>query len=134
MRTIFFLWLFPIVFFWGWHFLSFYDVGGAFFLTKDFNTHIYTIYGNILQMPAADVPMALAWIFFVDSIILFFGVAIIAWWKSWFYPLVNFFRTRVFGLEPKVFRSKKEKAELKKQEALDKIDNTTPIGPVHPAE
>jgi len=98
MRTIFFLWLVPIVLFWGWHFLSFYDVGGVFFLTNHFNTHIYNIYGDILKMPADDVPWALAWIFVFDSIILFFGVAIIAWWKSWFYPLMNFVRTKILGL------------------------------------
>jgi len=127
MRTVFLLWLFPIVFFWGWHFLSYFDVGGVFFLTRGFYDHIYTLYGSILQMPAEDVPVALAWIFIIDSIILFFGVAIIAWWKSWFYPLMNFVRTRFLGLPPKEI---KPKSEPKTEEAA----KATPVGPVYPAE
>lgn len=125
MRTIFLLWLFPIVFFWGWHFLSVYDVGGVFFLTQDFNNHIYGLYGSILQMPADDVPWALAWVFFIDSVILFFGVAIIAWWKSWFYPLMNFVRTKILRLPPKFPNAKSAKENLA---------TAKPVGPVHPAE
>ena len=84
MRIILILWFIPLILFWGWYGLSAHDVDlGYFFLTRGFHDHIFTIYGNILNMPAQDVPVAMAWVFFLDTLIVL-GIAALRWHKSWF--------------------------------------------------
>ena len=83
MRTILILWALPIVIFWGWYGLSAYDIHfGLNFLTRAFHDQLFVIYGNIMHLPPEDVPWALAWLFTVDTLILF-GVAALRWYKKW---------------------------------------------------
>ena len=83
MRAILILWAIPIIFFWGWYGLSANNINfGYVFLSRAFHDQIFTIYGNVLQMPAEEVPAKLAWLFFIDSLILL-AVAAFRWRKSW---------------------------------------------------
>ena len=61
MRTLFLLWAFPVVFFWGWYGLSANDINfGTAVLSRHMHDVIFALYGKILGMPAVDVPWALA--------------------------------------------------------------------------
>ncbi len=84
MRVLLLLWAFPLVFFWGWYGLSANDVNfGTAFLSRRTHDVVFTLYGNILGMPADQVPMALVKIFAFDSMIVF-ALAAFRWRKSWF--------------------------------------------------
>lgn len=84
MRTLFLLWAFPVVLFWGWYGLSVNDVNfGTAVLSRHTHDAIFALYGNILQMPAGDVPWALAKIFFIDSLIVL-AFAMWRWRKDWY--------------------------------------------------
>jgi len=85
MRILLLLWAFPVVFFWGWYGLSYYDINfGTAVLSRPVHDAIFNLYGNILGMPAGDVPMALAKIFAIDTVIIF---AFAAWrWRKDWYP------------------------------------------------
>ena len=94
MRIILILWVLPLVFFWGWYGLSANDINfGSFFLTRDFHDRIFAVYGAILHMPPAEVPVKLAWAFFIDTLIIL-AIAAYRWRKSW-YPG---FKTRMMEL------------------------------------
>jgi len=82
MRKILYLWAFTIVFFWGWHFVSYYDLGPTFFFSRGFHDHMYGIYANILQIPASEVPIKVAWVFVIDTLIVF-AIAALRWYKHW---------------------------------------------------
>jgi len=85
MRIFLILWAFPLIFFWGWYGLSAYDINfGIQFLSRRTHDIVFHLYGNILGMPAADVPLALVKIFAFDSM---FVVALAAWrWRKGWYP------------------------------------------------
>jgi hypothetical protein len=84
MRILLLLWAFPLVFFWGWYGLSAYDINfGIAFLTRRTHDVVFHIYGNMLGMPAADVPLALVKIFAFDSMFIF-ALAAWRWRKSWY--------------------------------------------------
>ena len=87
MRTLLLMWLGPIVFFWGWYFLSLADVGG-FMLSRQMHDQVFQIYGDILGIDPTIIPGMVARALVVDS---FFVVAIIlfrkrkpiiAWWSA----------------------------------------------------
>jgi hypothetical protein len=123
MRLVLLLWGFPIIFFWGWYFLSLYDMHfGMFFLSKAFHDHLFGIYGNILHMDPADVPAALAWLFFVDTLIVV-GIALVGKYRRfWWAPLKSFVKHHVLGI------SEAGEGTRRKHPIL-------PVaGPVHPAE
>lgn len=82
MRKILILWAATIVFFWGWHFASYYDLGPTFFFSRGFNDHMYGVYSNILQIPASEVPGKIAWVFVFDTFLVF-GIAALRWYKHW---------------------------------------------------
>ncbi len=83
MRTILILWITPIILFWGWYGLSANDISlGSIFLSRAFHDHIFRIYGQILGMHPADVPVKLAWVFFIDTLIIL-AVAAFRWRASW---------------------------------------------------
>lgn len=118
MRKILILWAATILFFWGWHFASYYNTGPTFFLSKAFNDHMYGIYGKILQIPASEVPVKLAWVFFIDTLLVF-GIAALRWYKSWLPQSWSWIKHK-FGFSG---------AHASK----DKI-NAIAAGSVHPAE
>ena len=94
MRTILILWFIPVFLFWGWYGLSLNDLNfGLFFLTREFHDHLFVIYGNILHMPPEDVPVSLAWVFIVDSLIVL-GIAALRWYKAWLPQTSQYIRAR----------------------------------------
>lgn len=132
MRTILILWAIPIVLFWGWYGLSAHDINfGLFFLTRDFHDLIFKIYSNILGLPAEDIPGWLAWVFFVDTLILL-AVAALRWYKSWLPQTITWFKVR-FGVaeEERDYVKKIYEPLVLKQDSKATQFST---GPVHPAE
>jgi len=118
MRKILYLWAFTIVFFWGWHFASYHDLGPTFFFSRGFHDHMYGIYGNILQIPASEVPVKIAWVFVIDTFIVL-AIAALRWYKYWLPQSMIWIRHRL-GLQKTV--SVEEKT-------TDTVD-----GQAHPAE
>ena len=131
MRVIFILWLIPLVLFWGWYGLSAYDINfGYFFLSRVFHDHLFEIYGGILNMPAENVPIALAWIFAIDTVMVFFGVAAIRWYKLWLPPMYGKLKRVFTGKpQPKMLEERVEAVLARKETVKSDL-----VGPAHPAE
>ncbi len=130
MRVILILWLIPVVFFWGWYGLSAYDINfGLFFLSRGFHDHIFQIYGSILHMPAEDVPIALAWIFGIDTLIVF-GVAALRWYKHWLPQTYRYFKQLITRKPDRKYLEHRVENVLIRAGSL-KSDS---VGPVRPAE
>lgn len=129
MRTILILWIIPVVSFWGWYGLSANDINfGLFFLTREFHDHLFSIYSQILQMPADEIPVKLAWLFGIDTLIVF-GIAALRWYKAWLPQSWNYVREKVSG----------NPAETAFDARMDRVLTTStpvssPAGRVHPAE
>ncbi|MDJ0613773.1 MAG: DUF6105 family protein [Rhizobiaceae bacterium] len=131
MRIVIILWMIPLVLFWGWYFLSANDMHfGYFFLTRGFHDHLFEIYGKILFLPPEDVPVALAWIFFIDTLIVFFGVAAVRWYKLWLPQTYAFLKGLVTGKKPTV--SEKDAQDMPEKHTLSSTPDL--IGPMQPAE
>jgi phosphoglycerol transferase MdoB-like AlkP superfamily enzyme len=118
MRKILILWAATIVFFWGWYFMSYYNTGPSFFFSRGFHDHMFNVYSNILQIPASEIPMKLAYVFVVDTLIVF-GIAALRWYKHWLPQSWNFIKHKL-GLSSSYA-------------SRDKI-NAVAGGRVHPAE
>ncbi len=118
MRKILIIWAATVVLFWGWHFVSYYDLGPTFFFSKNFHAHMYGIYAQVLNIPASEVPIKVAWVFVFDTFIVF-GIAALRWYKRWLPQLLAFI-----------------KSKLGFHKADENDDNSSQIvnGPVHPAE
>ena len=114
MRILLLLWAFPLVFFWGWYGLSYFDINfGIAFLSRHTHDVVFALYGKILGMAAGDVPLALVKIFAFDSMFIF-ALAAWRWRKSW-YP-----QTKQWVLD--------------NYQVIRGINQDHAIGPVHPAE
>lgn len=97
MRVLLIMWIIPVVLFWGWYGLSANNMHfGWFFLTRGFHDHLFGIYGSILQMPPEEVPEKLAWVFGIDTVIVF-GIAALRWYKKWL-PQTWDWIQRTFGI------------------------------------
>ena len=133
MRIILILWALPIIFFWGWYGLSFNDINfGVLFLSREFHDHMFAIYGNILQMPAEEIPAKIAWVFFIDSLFLL-SIAVFRWRAKW-YPQTKVFVVEWFASFRKSF-IQEEDTELKPDEAaFQPVSIPAANGQVHPAE
>lgn len=71
MKYIFALWAFPLVFFWGWYFLSYYDVNfGYLMLSRQMHDMVFQIYGEMLHMDPKVIPGLLAKAFLFDTLII----------------------------------------------------------------
>jgi len=138
MRIVLLLWGFPIVFFWGWYFLSLNDMHfGMFFLSRAFHDHLFVIYGNILQMDPQSVPGALAWLFAVDTLIVVGLAALGKYRKLWFPFLVQAFKTHILRRQPQEAHVKalyKALAKPREVRTEQRDPIATAIGPMHPAE
>jgi len=71
MRYIFAIWAAPLVLFWGWYFLSIYDMHfGYWMLSRRFNLAIFELYGEILGVDPATIPWLMAKAFFFDTLVI----------------------------------------------------------------
>lgn len=118
MRKILILWAATIVFFWGWYFMSYYDMGPTFFFSRAFHDQMFGIYANILQIPASEIPIKLAYVFVVDTLIVF-GIAALRWYKHWM---------------PQTWSFIKHKLGFKGAYATKDKINSVVSGQAHPAE
>ena len=132
MRVILILWFLPLFLFWGWYFLSLNNIHfGLFFLTHAFHDHLFNIYGRILHMPAEDVPLALAWLFAIDSLIVL-GIAALRWYKRWLPQSYAWIRAKL-GFEKTQNEADVTDAENGNELPKMKVPEQT-IGQAHPAE
>ena len=118
MSKILIFWAATIIFFWGWYFMSYYNTGPTFFFSRGFNDHIFNIYSSILQIPASEIPMKLAYVFVIDTFIVF-GIAALRWYKHWLPQTWNFI---------------KHKLGFQSSYATKERINAVAGGQVHPAE
>ena len=87
MRTFLVLWIGPLVFFWGWYFLSLNDLGGPLF-SRETHDRVFMVYGAILGIEPATIPPLVARACVVDTVVIFAIYAfrrrrdIIAWWNA----------------------------------------------------
>ncbi|MDF1607080.1 DUF6105 family protein [Hoeflea sp. YIM 152468] len=57
MKLFLVLWIMPIVLLGSWYGLSYYDINfGYRILTRDLHDLVFTIYGNLLGIPAETIP------------------------------------------------------------------------------
>ena len=71
MRTLLALWAAPLALFWGWYLLSVNDINfGYVLLTRDMNTLVFQLYGQMLGMDPASIPPLAARACVLDSLIL----------------------------------------------------------------
>jgi hypothetical protein len=89
MRYILLFWALPLGLFWGWYFLSYYDMSfGLLFLSRQFHDFSFAIYGNIIGIDPATIPPLVAKACVVDTFLIFgvFAVRkrreIVAWWQE----------------------------------------------------
>jgi hypothetical protein len=89
MRYLFWLWLTPLSLFWGWFGLSYYDINfGMVFLSRQLHDLVFTIYGNILNVDPAEIPVMFLKACIFDTFLIFGIIAfrkrrqIRAWWEK----------------------------------------------------
>ncbi len=72
MRWILAAWALPLSVFWGWYFLSAYNLHfGYVMLTRDMHELVFRIYGETLGMDPAVLPGLVARACVVDTLFLF---------------------------------------------------------------
>jgi hypothetical protein len=77
MRTLFVLWVSPLILFWGWYFLSLNDMNfGYVMLSRQLHDFVFQIYGEMLGVDPAIIPGMVAKACLFDS---FLVLAIVAW-------------------------------------------------------
>ena len=89
MRYLFWLWFMPLSLFWGWFGLSYYDVNfGMLFLSRELHDLVFAIYGKILDVDPATIPVLFLKACIFDTFLIFGIVAfrrrrqIRAWWQK----------------------------------------------------
>ena len=71
MKLLLLFWGAPLGFFWGWYFLSLYDINmGTMFLSRDLHDLVFQVYGEILGVDPAAVPAMVAKACMVDTLIV----------------------------------------------------------------
>ena len=71
MKYVFAAWATPLVFFWGWYFLSLNDVNfGSIYLSRRLHDLVFEIYGNVLGIDPKMIPAMIAHACVVDTAIL----------------------------------------------------------------
>jgi len=132
MRAILILWAIPLVLFWGWYALSAHDISfGLYFLEREFHDLVFRIYSNILGLPAQDIPGWLAWVFFVDTLIIL-AVAALRWYKHWLPQSIAWIKEKA-GLAEEERDYVKEIYEPLIMKRVEEL-SAKPSGQVHPGE
>lgn len=71
MRYVLILWATPLLLFWGWFLLSFNDVHfGYVFLTRDVHDIVFDLYGQMLGIDPATIPMLVAKACVFDTLVI----------------------------------------------------------------
>lgn len=89
MKWFLILWGGPILLLGSWYGLSYNDMSfGFFMLTRETHDLVFQVYGNVLGIPAEDIPPLVARAIVVDSLIVFAIIGfrrrkkIAAWWRQ----------------------------------------------------
>ena len=71
MRWVFVAWAVPMGLFWGWYFLSYYDMNfGYVMLTRDVHDILFQLYGNALGIDPASIPPLVARACILDTLLI----------------------------------------------------------------
>lgn len=71
MRYLLILWASPLFLFWGWFGLSFYDINfGYVMLSRRLHDLVFQLYGEMLGIDPATIPLMLAKACVFDTLIL----------------------------------------------------------------
>ena len=89
MKYVFFAWAIPMSVFWGWYVISYFDLGGDYFmLSRSGNDLVFNIYGEILGMDPTVIPWLVGKACIVDTMLIAAIWAfrsrrqIGAWWRK----------------------------------------------------
>jgi hypothetical protein len=108
MRWLLILWAAPLMLFWSWYFLSLNNIHfGYVFLTRDVHDIVFGLYGEILGIDPATIPLLAAKACLFDSLII---SAIVA------------------------FRRRRQISAWAKETKSRYFIAAPEVGPVHPAE
>jgi hypothetical protein len=69
IRKLMIFWVGPIVFFWGWYYLSLNDAGLVFF-SKAVHVQVFALYGSLLGIDPDSIAPMIAKSLVVDSLIV----------------------------------------------------------------
>lgn len=90
MRYIIAIWAAPLVLFWGWFGLSYYDVNFGFvMMTRQAHDLIFQLYGSVLGLDPATIPWLVAKACIFDTVLLLLIWAfrrrrdLLARWRAW---------------------------------------------------
>jgi len=71
MRWVLLAWALPLVLFWGWFGLSYYDLNfGTIWLSRDLHDLLFQLYGQILGIDPTTIPLLVAKACIFDTLIL----------------------------------------------------------------
>jgi len=71
MRVLLALWVLPLALFWGWFFLSLNDMNfGYVMLSRQLHDLVFQLYGDMLGVDPATIPMLIAKACLFDSLIV----------------------------------------------------------------
>ena len=71
MKYVFTAWASPLVFFWGWYFLSFHDINfGTVYLTRQLHDLVFKLCGAMLNIDPAQIPWMIAEACIFDTFIV----------------------------------------------------------------
>ena len=89
MRYILIFWGLPMAIFWGWYFLSYYDINfGLLFFSRVVHDFAFEFYGDMLGIEAAAIPSMVARACLIDTALIFSIYAfrkrreIRNWWRG----------------------------------------------------
>ena len=134
MRIILYLWATPMLLFWGWYALSFYDLNfGTIFLSRQLHDLILEVYGQTLGVPPSQIPPMLAWACTVDTALVG-GIIALRWRKLWYPQTHAFMMSRFQPIAARWLPNAGKRPDDAAMMADARGANVLPDGPAHPAE
>ena len=71
MRYVLAFWALPLVVFWGWYFLSLYNIHfGYVLLSRQAHDLLFDLYGDMIGVAGPDVPFLVAKVWVLDTLLL----------------------------------------------------------------
>lgn len=71
MKYVLLAWLSPLVLFWGWFYLSFYDINfGSVYFSRALHDLLFELYGQMLGLDPTTIPWLIAKACILDTAIL----------------------------------------------------------------
>ena len=71
MRYVFAIWAAPLVIFWGWFYLSYYDINfGYLMLSRQVHDFVFNVYGDVLGLDPSSIPPLIMRACIFDTLII----------------------------------------------------------------